>query len=80
MKKLITFLRETYPPKSFIYYNNPGSIKIQLPTLDEKQIIDYLDNNNIIYNIERPEFIQKNLYLIPNHTTIRIKKRINNLY
>lgn len=74
MKQLRSFLRESYSPKSYIYYNNPASIKIQLPTKNEQPLIDYLNDNNITYTIEHPKYIVTNFCFVPNCTTIRIKK------
>jgi hypothetical protein len=73
MKDLKTFLKTTFP-KNFIYYNNPSSIKIQLPTKNEEPVINYLTSNNIKFTLEHPEYIQVNLQYIKNCTTIRIKK------
>ena len=73
MKNLKTFLKTTFP-KNFIYYNNPSSIKIQLPTINEEPVINYLTTNSIKFTLEHPEYVQVNLQYIKNYTTIRIKK------
>lgn len=73
MTNLKNFLKTNFP-KNFVYYNNPSSIKIQLPTNFEEPLINYLTSNNIKFTLEHPEYIQVKLQYIKNCTTIRIKK------
>lgn len=73
IKTIRTFLKQTYSPKSFIVYNNPSSIKIQLPTKNETPLINFLNENKITFSIEHPQYIIHKLLFYPNFTTIRIK-------
>jgi hypothetical protein len=74
MKHIKNFLKQTYKPQTFLYYNNKYSIKIQLPTLNEQPLIEYLNNNNIKFNLEHPEYIQHNFFFYSNQTSITIQK------
>ena len=73
MSNLKQFLKTTFP-KQFIYYNNKLSIKIQTHKQNETPIITHLNNNNISFTIEYPEYIIHNFNFYPNHITIKIKK------
>ena len=72
--KNIKQLLNTTIPKNFIYYNNPASIKIQLPTEKAEFLIEYLNTNNIKYTLTTPEYIVRQFHFIPNFTQIHIKK------
>jgi hypothetical protein len=74
MKHIAKFLRETYPCKSFVYYNNKSSFKIQIPTRLEQPLLEYLASNNITYKLDRPEYVQIKLFYYSYFTTISIKK------
>jgi len=67
------FLNITFP-KQFIYYNNPKSIKIQLPNSISQSLITFLQSQNIEFNSTNPEYIIKNYFFIKNMTQIIIKK------
>ena len=67
------FLKITFP-KQFIYYNNPKSIKIQLPNSISQSLITFLQSQNIEFTSTQPEYIIKNFYFIKNMTQIVIKK------
>jgi hypothetical protein len=67
------FLKITFP-KQFIYYNNPKSIKIQLPNSISESLITFLQSQNIEFTSTQPEYIIKNLFYIKNMTQIVIKK------
>ena len=67
------FLKITFP-KQFIYYNNPKSIKIQLPNSISESLITFLQSQNIEFTSTNPEYIIKNFYFIKNMTQIVIKK------
>lgn len=74
MNQLKTFLKQTLPAKSFIYYNNPKSIKIQIPTNFDQTLIQHLNSTSTPFTISYPEYIIKNLHFIKNMCEIRIKK------
>ena len=67
------FLNITFP-KKFIYYNNPTSIKIQLPNSISQSLITFLQSQNIEFNSTQPEFIIHKFYYFKNMTQIVIKK------
>jgi hypothetical protein len=67
------FLNITFP-KQFIYYNNPKSIKIQLPNSISQSLITFLQSQNIEFTSTNPEYIIKNYFFIKNMTQIIIKK------
>jgi hypothetical protein len=67
------FLKITFP-KQFIYYNNPKSIKIQLPNSISESLITFLQSQNIEFTSTNPEYIIKNYFFIKNMTQIVIKK------
>ena len=67
------FLKITFP-KQFIYYNNPKSIKIQLPNSISESLITFLQSQNIEFTSTQPEYIMHKLFYIKNMTQIIIKK------
>ena len=68
-----TFLKLNFP-KQFIYFNNPKSIKIQLPNTISESLINFLQSQNIKFNSTQPELIQYQLQFIKNMTQIIINK------
>ena len=68
-----TFLKSNFP-KQFIYFNNPKSIKIQLPNTISESLITFLQSQNIQFNSTQPELIQYQLQFIKNMTQIIINK------
>jgi hypothetical protein len=67
------FLESNFP-KQFIYFNNPKSIKIQLPDTISESLINFLQSQNIKFNSTQPESIQYRLQFIKNMTQIIINK------
>ena len=67
------FLKLNFP-KQFIYFNNPKSIKIQLPNTISESLITFLQSQNIQFNSTQPESIQYRLQFIKNMTQIIINK------
>jgi hypothetical protein len=67
------FLKLNFP-KQFIYFNNPKSIKIQLPNTISESLINFLQSQNIQFNSTQPELIQYQLTFIKNMTQIIINK------
>jgi hypothetical protein len=67
------FLESNFP-KQFIYFNNPKSIKIQLPDTISESLITFLQSQNIKFNLTQPESIQYRLQFIKNMTQIIINK------
>jgi hypothetical protein len=67
------FLESNFP-KQFIYFNNPKSIKIQLPDTISESLITFLQSQNIKFNSTQPESIQYRLQFIKNMTQIIINK------
>ncbi len=67
------FLKLNFP-KQFIYFNNPKSIKIQLPNTISESLINFLQSQNIKFNSTQPELIQYQLKFIKNMTQIIINK------
>jgi hypothetical protein len=67
------FLKLNFP-KQFIYFNNPKSIKIQLPNTISESLITFLQSQNIQFNSTQPELIQYQLTFIKNMTQIIINK------
>ena len=67
------FLKLNFP-KQFIYFNNPKSIKIQLPNTISESLINFLQSQNIKFNSTQPESIQYRLQFIKNMTQIIINK------
>jgi hypothetical protein len=67
------FLESNFP-KQFIYFNNPKSIKIQLPDTISESLITFLQSQNIQFNSTQPESIQYRLQFIKNMTQIIINK------
>jgi hypothetical protein len=67
------FLKLNFP-KQFIYFNNPKSIKIQLPNTISESLINFLQSQNIQFNSTQPELIQYQLKFIKNMTQIIINK------
>ena len=67
------FLKLNFP-KQFIYFNNPKSIKIQLPDTISESLITFLQSQNIQFNSTQPESIQYRLQFIKNMTQIIINK------
>jgi hypothetical protein len=67
------FLKLNFP-KQFIYFNNPKSIKIQLPNTISESLINFLQSQNIKFNSTQPELIQYRLQFIKNMTQIIINK------
>lgn len=65
------FLKSNFD-KQFIYYKNPSSIKIQLPNHLTESVINFLNNNNINYVLEHPEFIVYKFRFIKGMNVIRI--------
>ncbi len=65
---------KTHFPKQFIYYNNPSSIKIQLPTSISTPLINYLNSQDIKFTSTTPEYIIHKFLFYPNFTQIHIKK------
>jgi len=59
--------------KQFIYYKNPSSIKIQLHTSLTKQLIEFLEFQNINFVLEHPKFIVRNFRYIQNMDEVKIK-------
>lgn len=67
------FLESNFP-KQFIYFNNPKSIKIQLPDTISESLITFLQSQNIKFKSTQPESIQYRLQFIKNMTQIIINK------
>ena len=67
------FLKINFP-KQFIYYNNPKSIKIQLPNEISQSLIDFLQSQNIQFTSTNPKHIIYKFIFIKNMTQIHIKK------
>ena len=75
MKDQIKQYLKTNIPNKHIFYNNPSSIKIQLPASISKPFIKFLKSKNIEFKHTTPEFIIRNFIPYPNHTQIHIKKQ-----
>ena len=66
------FLKNNFN-KQYIYYKNPASIKIQLPKSLIKQVTDFLESQDIIFDLEYPKFVVRNFRFIKDMEVIRIK-------
>ena len=59
---------------NYIYYNNPKSIKIQIPTPIAEEVVNFLQSQNINFQLTTPPYIIYKLLFVRNMTQIVIKK------
>jgi hypothetical protein len=59
---------------NYIYYNNPKSIKIQIPNPIAEEVVNFLQSQNINFQLTTPPYIIYKLLFVRNMTQIIIKK------
>ena len=68
-----TFLKSNLKG-NYIYYNNPTSIKIVVPNALVDVIANFLESEEIIFQIRTPDFIVHNFRFIRNMSEVIIRK------
>ena len=68
-----SFLKSNFKG-NYIYYNNPKSIKIQIPNPIVEDVVSFLESQKIIFQLTTPTFIVYKLRFVRNMTQIVIKK------
>ena len=68
-----TFLKSNLKG-NYIYYNNPTSIKIVVPNALVEVIANFLESEEIIFQIRTPDFIVHKFRFIRNMSEVIIRK------
>ena len=59
---------------NYIYYNNPTSIKIVVPNALVEVVANFLESEEIIFQIKTPDFIVHKFRFIRNMSEVIIRK------
>ena len=59
---------------NYIYYNNPTSIKIVVPNALVEVVANFLESEEIIFQIRTPDFIVHKFRFIRNMSEVIIRK------
>ena len=59
---------------NYIYYNNPTSIKIVVPNALVEVVANFLESEEIIFQIKTPNFIVHKFRFIRNMSEVIIRK------
>jgi hypothetical protein len=68
-----TFLKSNLKG-NYIYYNNPTSIKIVVPNALVEVVANFLESEEIIFQIRTPDFIVHKFRFIRNMSEVIIRK------
>ena len=68
-----TFLKSNLKG-TYIYYNNPTSIKIVVPNALVEVVANFLESEEIIFQIRTPDFIVHKFRFIRNMSEVIIRK------